>query len=87
MRQSAGSARKPPRATSCAGPGAPTAGLAAHKSIENSAMPSAPQGTMRALILPRRMRLHSSEPNPTPTENTVRNRVTTASSLPSWWRT
>ena len=45
-------------------------------------MPSAPHGAMPALIRPFRMRLPSSEPAPTPTEKTVRNSVTTASSAP-----
>ena len=64
------------RAAGCA------TGLASHRSIENSPMPSAPHGTVRALIRPRRFRLHTKEPSAIPIEKTVRNRVTTASSPP-----
>ena len=50
-------------------------------------MPSAPHGTKRALIRPRNILLHNSEPAPTPTEKIARNSVTIVSSPPSTKRT
>ncbi len=50
-------------------------------------MPSAPHGTVPALIRPRKILVHSKEPSAIPIEKTVRNRVTTASSPPRMKRT
>ena len=68
-------------------PASTAGGLTSHRSIENSAIPSAPHGTQRALSLPASRRLHNSEPNAIPTENNVKNKVTTASRAPRIKRT